>query len=64
MLCCSGFMPILLVVGAMNPGAMAIIAAAITAERLAPRPANLARAAGVAIILAGAIAIARALRAV
>jgi predicted metal-binding membrane protein len=57
-------MLILLVVGAMNPGAMAIIAAAITAERLAPRPAILARAAGVAIIVAGAIAIARAVGAV
>lgn len=63
-LCCSGFMLILLVVGAMNPGAMAIIAAAITVERLASRPAILARAAGVAIIVAGAIAIARAVGAV
>src|SRR5260370_15633056 len=45
-LCCSGFMIILLVVGAMNLAAMAILAAAITIERIAPRPAIVARMAG------------------
>jgi predicted metal-binding membrane protein len=62
-LCCSGFMIILLVVGLMNLTAMAILAVAITVERVAARPAIVARAAGVAIIVVGAIAITRALRA-
>jgi len=62
-LCCSGFMIILLVVGTMNPAAMAILAVAITIERIAPRPIVAARAMGVAIIVVGAFAIARALRA-
>jgi len=60
-LCCSGFMIILLVVGAMNLAAMAILAAAITIERMVPRPIVVARAMGVVIIVVGAIAIARAL---
>jgi predicted metal-binding membrane protein len=62
-LCCSGFMIILLLVGTMNLAAMGILAAAITIERMAPRPIIAARVAGVAIIVVGAIAIARALRA-
>jgi predicted metal-binding membrane protein len=62
-LCCTGFMITLLVVGAMNLAAMAILAAAITIERIAPRPAIAARAAGVAIIVAGAVTITRALSA-
>ena len=61
-LCCSGFMIILLVVGAMNLVAMAILAAAITTERVAPRPAIAARVVGVAIIAVGVVAIVRALR--
>jgi predicted metal-binding membrane protein len=56
-------MIILLVVGAMNLAAMAILAAAITIERMATRPIVVARAMGVAIIVVGAIAFARALRA-
>ncbi len=62
-LCCSGFMIILLVVGAMNLAAMAILAAAITIERIAPRPAIAARAAGAVAIVVGVVATARALRA-
>jgi predicted metal-binding membrane protein len=62
-LCCSGFMIILLVVGTMNLAAMAILAAAITIERMVPRPIVVARAMGVAIIVAGVVAISRALRA-
>lgn len=62
-LCCSGFMAVLLVVGAMNLGAMATLAAAITIERVAPRPAISARAAGIAIIVVGVVTIARALHA-
>lgn len=61
-LCCSGFMIVLLAVGAMKLGAMAILAAAITVERFAARPAIAARLAGVAIIAAGVGAIIRALR--
>jgi predicted metal-binding membrane protein len=61
-LCCSGFMIVLLAVGAMKVGAMAILAAAITVERFAPRPAIATRVAGVAIIAAGVGAIIRALR--
>jgi predicted metal-binding membrane protein len=60
-LCCFGFMIILLVVGAMNLAAMAILAAAITVERIAPRPAIAARAAGAVAIMLGVIAIARAM---
>jgi predicted metal-binding membrane protein len=61
-LCCSGFMTILLVTGVMDPGAMTVVAAAITFERLAPRPDRAARAAGVVAIATGALVIARALR--
>jgi len=60
-LCCSGFVAILLVAGVMDLGAMALVAAAITLERLAPRPERAARAAGVVVIAAGALVIARAL---
>jgi hypothetical protein len=52
----------LLVVGAMNLAAMAILAAAITIERIAPRPAIAARAAGTVAIVVGVVATARALR--
>jgi predicted metal-binding membrane protein len=62
-LCCTGFMLVLLVVGGMNLTAMAILAAAITIERMAPRPTIVARAAGVVILLMGAVAIIRASRA-
>jgi predicted metal-binding membrane protein len=58
-LCCFGFMIILLVAGAMNLAAMAILGAAITIERIAPRPAIAARAAGAVAILFGVIVIAR-----
>jgi predicted metal-binding membrane protein len=61
-LCCSGFMATLLVTGMMNLAGMAAIAAAITLERLAPRPQLVARTAGSIIILAGALVIGRSLR--
>jgi predicted metal-binding membrane protein len=54
-------MVILLVSGMMNLALMAIIAAAITIERLAPRPQLFAQAAGIMIIVAGALGIARVL---
>jgi predicted metal-binding membrane protein len=60
-LCCSGFMAILLVTGVMDLGVMAMVAAAITSERLAPRPERAARATGVVAIAAGALLIAGAL---
>ncbi len=60
-LCCFGFMMILLATGVMDLGAMAIITVAITVERLSPRPQYAARAAGVGIIAAGTLVIARAL---
>ena len=57
--CCTGFMMILLVSGVMDLGAMALIAAAITAERFAPRPERAARAAGVVAIALGILDIGR-----
>jgi len=59
--CCSGFMLMLLVLGAMNLWAMALIAAAMLAERIAPNPARTARMFGALAIAAGAIAGAEAL---
>jgi predicted metal-binding membrane protein len=61
-LCCSGYMAILLVCGVMDPGIMAAVALAITVERLAPYPAALARVGGAAVMVAGAVALFRALR--
>jgi predicted metal-binding membrane protein len=61
-LCCSGFMMLLLVTGVMSLNAMTIVAAAITVERLAPRPKRAARVTGVVIIAAGVLVVARALR--
>jgi predicted metal-binding membrane protein len=55
-LCCSGLILVLLVLGVMNLTVMLFVSAAITIERLAPRPALVARAIGIAIIAAGAIA--------
>ena len=43
----------------MDLSTMAIAAATITVERLAPRPERAARAAGVVIIVAGTLVIAR-----
>jgi len=58
--CCAGPMAILLVVGVMNLGAMAIVAAAITVERLAPAGARVARAIGTVAVGAELILLARA----
>jgi predicted metal-binding membrane protein len=60
-LCCSSFMMVLLVVGVMNLRAMALITAAITVERFAPRPDRAARVAGAVVIAAGAIIVLRTL---
>jgi len=59
--CCAGLMVILLVVGVMDLRAMAVVMAAITAERLAPAGARVARAIGVVAVGAGLALIARAL---
>ncbi len=58
--CCFGLMAILLVIGVMDLGAMAVVAAAITVERLAPAGARVARATGVVAVGAGLFLIARA----
>ncbi len=61
-LCCSGYMLTLFVVGVMDLRAMAAVALAITVERLAPRPRLVARAAGFVVLTVGAMVLARALR--
>src|SRR5438552_8835250 len=60
--CCIGLMAILLVLGVMDLRAMAIVAAAITVERLEPAPAvvRVARATGAVALGAGLLLIARA----
>ena len=60
-LCCAGFMVVLLVTGVMNLGTMAVVACAVTIERLAPWPRLAARAAGAVILGAGALAVVRGL---
>jgi predicted metal-binding membrane protein len=58
-LCCSGYMALLLVTGMSNIGLMALVATAITVERLAPWPERVARVAGVVVVAAGILAVAR-----
>jgi predicted metal-binding membrane protein len=58
--CCAGPMAILLVMGVMDLRAMAIVAAAITTERLAPAGERVARAIGTVVVGAGLFMIARA----
>src|SRR5207249_4754837 len=55
--CCVGLMAILLVIGVMDLRAMAVVAAAITVERLAPAGERVARAIG-AVVGAGLFLIA------
>ncbi|NJD62151.1 MAG: DUF2182 domain-containing protein [Deltaproteobacteria bacterium] len=57
--CCAGLMAILLVIGVMDLRAMAVVAAAITVERLAPAGERVARAVGVVLVGAGLLLIAR-----
>ena len=56
--CCVGLMVILLVVGVMDLRAMAVVAAAMTVERLAPAGVRAARVIGVMIVGAGFFVIA------
>ena len=58
--CCGNLMTILLAVGVMDLRAMAVVTAAITAERLAPAGERVARAVGVVVVGAGLLLIARA----
>jgi predicted metal-binding membrane protein len=58
--CCIGLMAILLVIGVMNVLAMAVVAVAITVERLAPTGERVARATGAVALGAGVFLIVRA----
>jgi len=60
-LCCAGLMAILLVIGIMDPRAMAVVAAAIAVERVVPAGERVARATGVVIVGAGLFLVARAI---
>jgi predicted metal-binding membrane protein len=57
--CCGGLIAILLVVGVMDLVAMAVVAAAITVERLLPAGERVARMMGVVIIATGLLLVAR-----
>lgn len=59
--CCAGLTAILLVVGIMDLRAMAVVTAAMTAERLAPDGERVARAIGAVVVGAGWLLIARAI---
>jgi predicted metal-binding membrane protein len=58
--CCAGLIAILLVIGVMDLRGMAVVAAAITVERLAPAGERVARALGAVVVVAGIFLIARA----
>ena len=58
--CCGNLMLALLAIGMMDLVAAAAVTLAISAERLAPAPLRVERVAGLAIIVAGALTIARA----
>ncbi len=58
--CCAGPTAVLLVLGVMDLRAMALVAAAITLERLAPGGERVARATGAVAVGAGLLLIARA----
>jgi predicted metal-binding membrane protein len=57
--CCAGLILILLVLGVMDLRAMAMVAAAITVERLAPAGERVARTIGAVVVGAGLFLIAR-----
>lgn len=58
--CCANLMAILLVIGIMDLRAMAVVAAAIAVERLAPAGERVARAIGAVVVGAGLLLIAQA----
>jgi predicted metal-binding membrane protein len=53
--CCAGFTVLLLVLGVMDPRAMAFVTGLIAMERLAPAPAGarFARGIGAVLVIAG-----------
>ncbi len=57
--CCLGLTAMLLAVGAMNLYAMALVTAAISAERIAPRGERAARLIGIVLIGSGLVLMAR-----
>jgi predicted metal-binding membrane protein len=59
-LSCANLTAILLVIGVMDPRAMALVTAAITAERLSPAGERVAQAIGAVVVGAGLILLARA----
>jgi predicted metal-binding membrane protein len=59
--CCAGPMTILLVIGVMDLAAMAVVAAAITVERLLPHAERVARIIGVVAVGTGSFLVARAI---
>jgi predicted metal-binding membrane protein len=59
-LSCANLTAILLVIGIMDPSAMALVTVAITAERLAPKGERVAQTIGVVAVAAGLILFARA----
>ncbi|WP_459706983.1 DUF2182 domain-containing protein [Paraburkholderia sp. 2C] len=58
--CCAGSTAVLLAAGVMDLRVMAAVTAAITAERLAPNGERVARAIGAAVVMIGAVMLARA----
>jgi predicted metal-binding membrane protein len=58
--CCAGLMAILLVIGVMDLRAMALVAAAITVERVSPAGERVARVIGIVAVGAGLVLVARA----
>jgi predicted metal-binding membrane protein len=58
--CCAGLTAVLLVIGVMDVRAMAVVAAAITLERLAPAAQRVARVIGAVIVAGGLWLMARA----
>jgi len=58
--CCAGLTAILLVIGVMDLRVMAVVAAAITSERLAPAGERVARAIGAVVVGAGLVLVVRA----
>ena len=58
--CCIGLTAVLLVVGVMDLRAMAVVAVAITVERLAPAGPRVARAIGAVLVGTGLFVVAQA----
>jgi predicted metal-binding membrane protein len=58
--CCANLMAILLVIDVMDLRAMAVVTAAIAAERLAPAGERVARAIGAVVVAAGVLLVAQA----